>query len=499
MPLRASPDPVALHARLQPDRLACTDLATGRHWTYAALHAAIQRMATVLATRLGLSAGRRVAVLARNSADLVILQQACLRRGLIFVPLNWRLSRPELEAILADCEPSLLVHDSDEGAIPLPDGRTLPLAELVAWAEDSPPADPVPLPDAGAPSIILYTSGTSGRPKGVIITEANAMATAVNFGVLGRVSHRSVFLCDSPMFHVIGLITSVRSPLLAGGSMLISSGFDPAATNGRLGDPALGATHYFCVPQMAKRLREQANFDPGRWRTLTALFTGGAPNPAADIRWWLERGVPMVDGFGMTEAGTVLGMPIEPGLIAAKAGAAGLPAPMIECRLVDEAGQDVPAGEAGELLLSGPSITPGYWNRPEETRRAFTGDGWFRTGDIGRRDADGYVTLVDRRKDMFISGGENVYPAEVEIALGEHPDVQDVAVLGVADATWGEVGRAFIVPRAGRDDIPAQSLIAHCESRLARYKIPKEFIVVESLPRTASGKLQKHVLRRDAG
>ncbi|MDT8267911.1 AMP-binding protein, partial [Roseomonas sp. DSM 102946] len=228
-------------------------------------------------------------------------------------------------------------------------------------------------------------------------------------------------------------------------------------TNDRLGDPDLGATHYFCVPQMAKRLREQANFDPGRWRSLTALFTGGAPNPAADIRWWLEQGVPMVDGFGMTEAGTVLGMPIEPKLIAAKAGAAGLPAPMIGCRLVDEAGRDVPAGEAGELLLSGPSITPGYWNRPEETRRAFTEDGWFRTGDIGRRDEDGYVTLVDRRKDMFISGGENVYPAEVENALGEHPDVQDVAVIGVADATWGEVGRAFIVPRSGRD-IPVRSL-----------------------------------------
>ncbi|MDT8262542.1 AMP-binding protein, partial [Roseomonas sp. DSM 102946] len=168
-----------------------------------------------------------------------------MRRGLIFVPLNWRLSRVEVEAILDDCQPSLLVHDSDEGAIPLPDGRPIPLAELVARAEDSPPAPMAPLPDAGAPSIILYTSGTSGRPKGVIITEANALATAVNFGVLGRVSHRSVFLCDSPMFHIIGLITSFRAPLLAGGSMLVSPGFDPVATNDRLGDPDLGATHYF--------------------------------------------------------------------------------------------------------------------------------------------------------------------------------------------------------------------------------------------------------------
>lgn len=227
---------------------------------------------------------------------------------------------------------------------------------------------------------------------------------------------------------------------------------------------------------------------------MTAIFTGGAPNPAADINWWLAQGVRMVDGFGMTEAGTVLGMPIEADRIASKAGSAGLAAPMIGLRIVDDAGRDVAAGEPGEIWLSGPSITSGYWNRPEETARAFTADGWFRTGDIARRDEEGFVTLVDRLKDMFISGGENVYPSEIEMALLDHPSIAEAAVIGVADERWGEVGRAFVVVRPGCVVDPAD-LASHCGARIARYKVPKAFLLTDALPRTASGKIQKHILR----
>jgi fatty-acyl-CoA synthase len=296
------------------------------------------------------------------------------------------------------------------------------------------------------------------------------------------------------MFHVIGLITNLRPPLLQGGTVLISPGFEASATNRRLADPELGITHYFCVPQMAKMLREDTAFAPANWTTLAAIFTGGAPNPAADILWWLGQGVRMVDGFGMTEAGTVLGMPLEAGQIARKAGSAGLPGPSVCLRIVDEDGQDVAAGEAGEIWLSGPNVTPGYWNRPDETAQAFTYDGWFRTGDIARRDEDGFVTLVDRRKDMFISGGENVYPAEVEMALLDHPDIAEAAVIGIADERWGEVGRAFVVLKAGGVLDPAV-LATHCAARIARYKVPKEFRLTDALPRTASGKIQKHILR----
>lgn len=488
-----TPDPVALHASVQPDHLACVDLASGLRWTYAALDAAIQRALAVLG-RFGIEPGQRIATLARNSADLLILQQAAMRLGAIFVPVNWRLAGAEQAAILADCDPVLLLHDAALAAV-LPKGCIpIEVAAFVAAVEAARPAPRRALPAADVPSIILYTSGTSGRPKGVIVTERNAFATAVNFGVLGRVGNASVFLCDAPMFHVIGLITSLRPPLLQGGTVLISAGFDAGLTNRRLADPALGVTHYFCVPQMAGMLRENVDFAPARWTSLTAIFTGGAPNPAADILWWLEQGVRMVDGFGMTEAGTVLGMPIEADRIVGKAGSSGLPAPALSLRIVDDGGRDVAAGEAGEIWLAGPNVTPGYWNRPEETVQAFTADGWFRTGDIARRDEDGFVTLVDRRKDMFISGGENVYPVEVEMVLLDHPDIAEAAVIGIADKRWGEVGRAFVVLKPGRALDPA-ALAGHCSARIARYKVPKEFLSAEALPRTASGKIQKHILR----
>ncbi|MER9335351.1 AMP-binding protein [Mesorhizobium sp. M0293] len=494
MPAWTTPDPVALHAGTQPDRIACVDLATGRRWTYAALDETIQRAVRVLETGYGIEQGQRIATLARNSADLLILQQAAMRLGAIFVPLSWRLASAERQAILADCDPVLLLHDTVLETV-LPTGRTpIEVTAFAAAVEAQVPAARRPLPASDAPSIILYTSGTSGRPKGVVITEANAFATAVNFGVLGRVGNASVFLCDAPMFHVIGLITSLRPPLLQGGTVLISSGFDAGVTNRRLADPALGITHYFCVPQMARMLRDHPDFAPAHWTSLTAIFTGGAPNPAADILWWLAQGVRMADGFGMTEAGTVLGMPVEADRITGKPGSAGLPAPMIGLRIVDGDGRDVATDEPGEIWLSGPSITPGYWNRPEETARAFTADGWFRTGDIARRDEEGFVTLVDRLKDMFISGGENVYPVEIEMALLDHPDITEAAVIGIADERWGEVGRAFVVLKSGCVLDPGD-LASYCGERIARYKVPKEFLLTDALPRTASGKIQKHILR----
>jgi fatty-acyl-CoA synthase len=267
-------------------------------------------------------------------------------------------------------------------------------------------------------------------------------------------------------------------------------------TNERLADGALGITHYFCVPQMAEALRYADGFRPEAW-SLTALFTGGAPNPPTNIRWWVDQGVAMVDGFGMTEAGTVLGMPLDPDLIVTHAGAVGLAGPATAVRIVDLHERDVPDGTAGEILVKGPHVSPGYWNRPGEREKAFTADGWLRTGDVARRDADGYISIVDRRKDMFITGGENVYPVEIENALIEHPAVMEVAVIGVPDARWGEVARAFVVPKPGAR-VTEDELAAHCAERLARYKIPKSFHVTDQLPRTGSGKVQKHRLRAAA-
>jgi fatty-acyl-CoA synthase len=313
-------------------------------------------------------------------------------------------------------------------------------------------------------------------------------------GRLGRVTHDSRFLCDSPMFHVIGLVTTIRPAFRVGAAVLLSDGFDAERTLGRLSDPELNVTHYFCVPQMAAALRTRPEFDPTRLRHLTALFTGGAPNPPADIQAWAADGIPVANGFGMSESGTVCHTGIDLPAIDAKAGSVGVPTPGVQVRVADGDGIVLPPGEAGELQLRGPNLFSGYWRRPDETAAAFTSDGWFRTGDIARVDADGSLWIVDRAKDMFISGGENVYPAEIEAALAGHPQVAECAVVGVPDERWGEVGHLAIRPRAESLDVAAVQ--AFLGERLARYKLPKHVSIVEELPRNGAGKVLKIELRR---
>jgi fatty-acyl-CoA synthase len=482
-------DHVAVQARLRPSCLAAEDLATGRRWTYAQLDDSVARAAGVLRRR-GLVEGDRLAVLARNRVLLVVLHLACARIGAIFTPLNWRLSPVEIAALVADFEPSLVVGDAQLAAAGL---AGLDLDALQVEVDTAAPEATAPV-DRDRPSLILYTSGTSGRPKGVLLSERNLDQTAINFGRLGQVTGDSVFLIDSPMFHIIGLVTSVRPALMHGATVRVSDGFEPGRTLARLGDPALGVTHYFCVPQMATMLRAQPGFEPAALRGLTALFTGGAPNPAADIRSWLADGIPIVDGYGMSEAGTVFGMPADPALIDLRAGSAGLAMPSVATRVVDEQDNDCPPGVAGELLLKGDNVFLGYWRRDEETARAFTADGWFRTGDIARADAEGYHWLVDRKKDMFISGGENVYPAEIEAALADLAAIAECAVVGMPDPRWGEIGHLVITCREGAV-LDLANILKHLENKLARYKLPKALTQVAALPRTASGKIQKTILR----
>jgi fatty-acyl-CoA synthase len=487
------PDFVRLHARGRPHAVALADAASRRELSYRDLDRAIGAAVTVLRS-VGVEPGSRVAALSRNSIELVVLHLACARAGAILAPLNWRLSAAELRALLEDCAPTLLFGDSMLDAA----GETgLPLLTAGALAARLEQAEPAAF-EAGnteLPSLMLYTSGTSGKPKGVLLSEANLFATAVNFTVLGEVSAESAFLVDSPMFHVIGMVTNVRPALMMGGRIVVSGGFDPAVTLARLGDPGLGITHYFCVPQMAEMLRAVPHFDPARLRGLKAVFTGGAPHPAARIREWLADGIAVVDGYGMTEAGTVLGMPISRPMIDSKAGSAGLLPPTMEHRLVRDDGGPCDPGETGELLLRGPNVCLGYWRNRTETANAFTPDGFLRTGDLARQDEDGFFYLVDRKKDMFISGGENVYPAEVEAVLKSHPEIADAAVVAAADAKWGEVGHAFIILRRGALADEA-AIRAHCEGGLARYKHPRTIRFVEEMPRTGSGKVVKSELRK---
>lgn len=491
-------DEPALQARIQPEAIAVRELASGRAWTYAAWDDAIARTAGLLSQRHGVKAGDRVAVIARNCAEQPLLHLACARLGALFVPLNWRLAGPELEYLLGNCEPRIVFGDK-EFLAPLSGVATADDIAALRREIESAAALQTAAFDHEQPSLILYTSGTSGRPKGALLSERNLAQTTFNFGVLAQVTHRSVFLADAPMFHIIGIVANLRTPLVHGGTALISDGFEPPRTLERLYDPALRVSHYFCVPQMAQTLRRSANFDPGRLGGLTAIFTGGAPHPAANIRAWVHDGIVISDGFGMSEtAGTVSHMPLHLPLIDAKAGASGLAPPAIQTRIVDATGHEAAPGDRGELLLKGLNVFSAYWRAPQATAEAFTPDGWFRSGDIALRDEDGFLYFVDRKKDMFISGGENVYPAEIEAVLAAMPGLRETALIGVADDRWGEVGHLVVVTTG--PDAPDEARIrAFLEARLARYKLPKYLSFTDALPRTGSGKVAKPVLRSRLG
>lgn len=479
-------DAIALHARLTPGSLAARDLTHDRSWTYGELDAAVGRCAGLLTGFYGGVVGDRVAVLAKNRVEQIILHHACARAGLIFVPLNWRLTPGEIAVLLAHVQPRLLIGDAE---LEQAGFQGVSIEKIASQIETATPV-PGQSIDPEQISLILFTSGTSGHPKGVMLSERALAQTAINLGVLACVDRNSVFLVDSPMFHIIGLVSSVRPVLAQGGVVLVSDGFIPVRTLSRLGDPALKTTHYFCVPQMADRLRAEPAFDGQRLKGMTAILTGGAPHPAASINAWLAAGVAIVDGFGMSEAGTVFGMSTDPNIISAKAGSVGVPTPGILTRLVDSAGDDVATGVPGELLLKGPNLFSGYWRRPDEAQAAFTSDGWFRTGDIAVKDDEGFFTIVDRKKDMYISGGENVYPAEIEALLADFPGVAEVAVVGVPDPKWGEVGLCILVPCDQTGEV-IDAVRTHLSTRLARYKHPTHFQILDALPRTGSGKVRK--------
>ena len=329
----------------------------------------------------------------------------------------------------------------------------------------------------------------------MILTERNAFTTALNFSGIAEVAPRDVALCDVPLFHVAGLCGLARAAMLKGATLYISDHFMPGRALKLLSDRSLGFTHYFAVTQMGQLLRADPAYKSADLSHLKAIISGGAPIPPVLIEDFLKDGVHFVAGYGLSEAGTAFGMPPVKDLMRKKPHSAGVPALFIEARLVGQDGGEVGANQIGEIWLRGPSVTPGYWNQPEATAKAFSADGWYKTGDAAMRDEDGFYTIVDRWKDMFISGGENVYPAEVEAAIAALSGVADNAVIGVPDAQWGEVGCAFVV-RAADAKLTESDVLEHCRARLARYKVPKIVRFVDAVPHTASGKIQKQELRR---
>jgi len=494
-------DPVMHHAQVRPDHIAVIDFKSGQRLNYSALNERVARAAGWLKQTLGEhTLGQRVAYLGRNSIEQVAILFGCHRVGAIFQPMNWRLTGLELAVLIEDAAPVLLIYEAEfeacarEALAAQPVQMVFSISatgdELAEAIAASSPIEPDAVPNE-APFILLYTSGTTGRPKGAVITRLNAFYSGVNFASVGQVTPRAVMLCDAPMFHTVGLMAATRTTLQTGGTLALSDRFLPGPTLARLSDRTLNITHYFAVPQIAQMLREHPDYPTSDLTGLTALFTGGAPMPAELIKAFLADGVTLSNGYGMTEVGTVMHVPLDKAIIANRLDWAGVPAPAVAVRVVRPDGADAAPNEPGEIWMKGPAIMTGDWNRPDEDARAFH-NGWFKSGDAGLMDEHGFFRLIDRWKDMYISGGENVYPAEVEAVLAAHPGVQEVAVVGYPDSKWGESGCAFVV---GAEGLEEAGVLSGCFDRLARYKHPRQVRFVSELPRTASGKVRKDTLR----
>ena len=496
MPLTS--DWLGRRARLSPDARAILDATDGeRLLDYAAWDRQVCRTARLLQA-LGVGPGDRVAVLARNGLAFLDLWLACGKLGAVLQPFNWRLTPAELQDLLHDGDPAVLAFGPDFAdtarALRTP-ARRLALGPGgpgdVALAErDLCAADPLPdLPITDdTPWVLCYTGGTTGRAKAAVLTHGsiawNALGTAASWGLRPD----DLAILNAPLFHTGGL-NVFTAPLLAiGGASIVCREFSPDQVYDLLERHPVSL--FFGVPTMFLALQEHPRFATAPLHRLRIVISGGAPCPEPIFRRFHERGCThFKTGYGLTEAGPN-NFWLPDALAATRPGAVGWPLMHVEAELVDEHDRPCPPGHVGELRLRGPHLCAGYWQRPDATAAAFAG-GWLRTGDLARRDDDGCYTIVGRAKDMLISGGENVYPAEVEAVLMAHPQVAEAALIGVPDPRWGEVGRAIVVARG---PLAPDDLLEFARGRLARYKVPKSVVLVDALPRTAAGKLDKRAL-----
>ena len=500
----AAEDWIAHHARFMPQAAAAHDLASGRRFTYAAFDDRIGRAARWLKAAFGVRQGDRVAVLSMNDTDVFELQFACRRLGAIFLPLNWRLAVPELEFICKDATPTVLIHGDEFANEAAQVARLAGVPHTANLANGTPSAYEAGLAaatgdldslvlDLDDTWTIMYTSGTTGRPKGAQITYRMCVFNAIQCAMTVDLTAHSKNLVFLPTFHTGGLNVYANPTFHTGGCNVVMRSFDPALFLRLLSDKQLHLTHLLGVPTNFLMLAQEPGFASADLSHIVCIGVGGAAAPLALIEEYGRKGIMLQQGWGMTETGP-LGLMLSGDKALAKVGSSGLPPLYVRLKICDPEGNEVPRGQTGELMIKGPTVMPGYWNRPEANRAAFT-DGWLHTGDAARQDEDGYYYIVDRWKDMFISGGENVYPAEVENVIYQLDGVLENAVVGIPHQKWGEVGRAYVVlkPGANLDD---EAVLQHCGSQLARYKVPKEVRFLDELPHNATGKVLKHQLPR---
>lgn len=466
--------------------------------TYAELGLANERWAQLLQSR-GVVAGDRVAILSGNRWEVIAAFGGCLRIGAILVPLNWRLAAPELSLVVADAAPRLLVG---EGRFRATAERAVELAASgVPWLDLD---DDVPgamraawtggecahvVAEPNAATMLLYTSGSTGRPKGVVLPHRQLFYNSLSTTIGWELGAQDVGPVATPLFHTGGWHVVTMPLFHVGGTVVLFDAFDPRGFLEGLAEER--CTFAFSVPTQITMLTECAAW--GRpLPDLRWLISGGAPCPEALAQRVRAAGIPCRQGFGLTEFGPNC-FAISNEAAAAKVDSVGWPMPFVQMRLEGEHDPGAATGEARELLLRGPQMFAGYWRDAQRTADALTADGWLRTGDLATRDGDGAYRIRGRRKEMYISGGENVFPGEVEAALADCPGVSEVVVVGVPDEKWGEVGRAFVVPRNGAT-IDEAGVVAHARRRLAGYKIPKSVVIVGEIPRLGSGKPDRTAL-----
>ncbi len=493
-------------ARLNPDKTALVLVDSGERLTYRQLDERAVRCARMWSESLGLGKGDRIGILAHNRAEYVEAFCAAGKTGIILVTLGTRLTVPELQHIVTDSGMKALLYD---GAFADTVAALRELVEVEQWvALDEPVAvsdlryaESTAGLDAAAferqrcdpedTYCLLYTSGTTGRPKGVVFPHRQVSWNGYNTVASWQLSADDVSPIFTPLYHAGGLMAFLTPLFTIGGTIVLHGGFDVSEIWRTIESER--CTVVLGVPTIWKMLMEAPEFATVDLSRVRAFYSGGAPLPHYIIEAYQRRGVVFKQGFGMTEVGVnCFSMTAEESV--RKIGSIGKPLMFTEVRLVDEEGRDVGVDEVGELLFRGPHVSRGYWNKPGATAAALDDDGWFHSGDLARRDEDGFFYVAGRGKDMIISGGVNVYPAEIEAALLLHPDVADAAVVAVPDEQWGEVGVAFIVPLEGREVEPG-ALTAHLAERLAKFKIPKRFELIDELPRTAYGKVVKGELR----
>jgi fatty-acyl-CoA synthase len=476
---------------MSPDRVAVVH--EGREWTFREVHRRTDRLAGALRA-LGVGHGDRVAYLGLNHPRFLETLFAAGKAGAIFVPLNFRLAAPELAYILGDCGARVLVHGAEHAEL----ARQLDVPHVVG-PEAYEELEPGPIPEETVSrdeiAMILYTSGTTGRPKGVALTHANLAWNSLNVLIDVDLAGDEVTLVSGPMFHVAALNQTVLPTFLKGGTAVLMSAFRPDEAFELIERHRV--TYMFGVPAMFQTLSAAPGWERADLSSVRTLICGGAPVPEALITVYRQRGLTFLQGYGLTESGPSA-LFLRRFDDHTKIGSAGTASFFTDVEVRRADGTEVKPGEPGEVVIRGPHVMAGYWQQPEATAAVLDEDGWLHSGDVAVLDADGHAYIRDRIKDMIISGGENIYPAEVEDALYGHPAVAECAVIGVPDPRWGEVGRAIVVLRPGAEAQPTE-LLGFLAGKIANYKIPKSVVFADTLPRTASGKLVKTRLRADYG